>query len=365
MTVVRMGWRRGLSVSLAMAALVSVLACGSRYGAPKAQGHDARFGFFGGHATELDLQRSCRDWRGAVNHDGYAGSHTSYPESDTRASCFTQVVHVGDRAIVGRVPEGCGVPTNSERDAMADVAERLVGQQAEPALFPCGLTSAQEAAARRHNARALRAAAAEGGSYPYTAVVVPGYGEAGQGQSALATWLPDDACLRLSALDVDRYGAMMVRTRRAAAALEGGVAPLAIVTGGSPHSSMVEAFAMLHLLQCGRGVAGDRILVEPCAEHTHTNLRNAARWLVSLHARTAYIVTDDALQAGYFQDWGLWNLIGGSVDQRSLRDWGYLLGAFRQASVGIEGGFWYTPYRFWAEPVTGLGSFTCVMQPAP
>jgi hypothetical protein len=48
--------------------------------------------------------------------------------------------------------------------------------------------------------------------------------------------------------------------------------------------------------------------------------------------------------------------IGGSVDQRSLRDFGHLLGAWRRASRGILGGFWYTPYRFWGEsgPVRDL-----------
>jgi hypothetical protein len=27
-----------------------------------------------------------------------------------------------------------------------------------------------------------------------------------------------------------------------------------------------------------------------------------------------------------------------------------LIGSWRQASVGINAGFWYTPYRFWADP---------------
>ena len=47
-------------------------------------------------------------------------------------------------------------------------------------------------------------------------------------------------------------------------------------------------------------------------------------------------------------------------DQRSLRDFGYLVGAWRQASVGMEAGFWFTPYRFWAEPEPGLGGWSCV-----
>jgi hypothetical protein len=31
--------------------------------------------------------------------------------------------------------------------------------------------------------------------------------------------------------------------------------------------------------------------------------------------------------------------------------------------VGNKGGFWFTPYRFWAEPRDGLGSVTCVDGP--
>ena len=48
---------------------------------------------------------------------------------------------------------------------------------------------------------------------------------------------------------------------------------------------------------------------------------------------------------------------------RSLGDWGYILGSWRQASLGVEAGFWFTPFRFWAEPETGLGSFTCLRSP--
>jgi len=76
-------------------------------------------------------------------------------------------------------------------------------------------------------------------------------------------------------------------------------------------------------------------------------------------ARTGYLVTDDQFQADYLQDWTAFDLIGGSIDSRSRRDWGYLIGSWRHASVGIEARFWFTPYRFWAEPRDGLGSFTC------
>ena len=88
---------------------------------------------------------------------------------------------------------------------------------------------------------------------------------------------------------------------------------------------------------------------------------NSARWLDVLGARAGYLVTD-GFQARYFQDWSGFQLVGGGLDQRSLRDWGFVVGSWRQASVGADNGFWVTPYRFWAEDRAPgePGSFTCV-----
>ncbi|MEO8798115.1 MAG: hypothetical protein ABI551_09540 [Polyangiaceae bacterium] len=146
--------------------------------------------------------------------------------------------------------------------------------------------------------------------------------------------------------------------------MRGDVAPIAIVTGAAVHSHLVEAFAMLHLLACPRpdGVAlveADRVLVEPCADHTHTNLRNAGRLLAAMHARAGFIITDDHFQSDYLEDQTGLEALGGSIDQRSLRDFGSLVGAWRLASTGNAAGFWFTPYRFWAEPRDGLGAVTC------
>jgi hypothetical protein len=226
--------------------------------------------------------------------------------------------------------------------------------------MPCALTPGQRAAAKRHNAAVLRNVARRPGTFPYAAVIVPGYGEPAQAGASTARWLPGDPCIAPEEDDGARFGVMVERTRRAADALSAGVAPMAIVSGGAVHSSAVEAFEMLHMLECTPGASVRDVIVEPCAEHTHTNLRDAARWLVAMGARTAYLVTDDGLQADYFQDLTGFEFIGGSIDQRSLRDWGYVIGSWRQASVGTASGFWFTPYRFWAEPRGGLGSFTCV-----
>jgi hypothetical protein len=132
-----------------------------------------------------------------------------------------------------------------------------------------------------------------------------------------------------------------------------------IVSGGAIHSDVVEAFLLDWLLTCRFGVQPDRVLLDPCADHTHTNARNVGSLVVALGGRTAYVVTDDGLQADYLADWTMFDLIGGSIDQRSLRDFGYLVGSWRLASVGIQSGFWFTPYRFWAEPPGSQGAFSC------
>jgi hypothetical protein len=231
--------------------------------------------------------------------------------------------------------------------------------------LPCGITEANRAAALQQNARTLRATAERAERepdrrYPYAAVIAFGYGAGDQATSSLADWRPGDPCHRLSQDDIDRLGAMVLRTRRVADALRAGIAPLAIVSGGTEHSRMVEAFAMQFLLQCEVGVRSDRVMVEACAEHTHTNFRNSGRWLVAMRARAAYVVTDDGIQGEYLNDWTGFEPFFGSLDQRSLRDWGYVMGSWRRAADGPNVGYWFTPYRFWAEPRDGLGSFTCL-----
>ena len=81
------------------------------------------------------------------------------------------------------------------------------------------------------------------------------------------------------------------------------------------------------LLACRFGVPSDAVLLDPCADHTHTNVRNTGALVRAIGGRTAYLVTDDGLQAGYLEEWTGFDLIGGSIDQRSQRDFGYLPGA--------------------------------------
>jgi hypothetical protein len=330
--------------------------------------NDARFGRLGGRGDPPSQQAMCASWTWSVlARDEWAISHVSFPETNRQDACFAPVTHRGRDVSVGPAPRGCSYPDKGARarlEHLADELDRLASDSAAAhTLYPCQLTTLQRTAACRQNARALRAIARQGETYPYAAVVLPGHGLLEQNDTALASFMPGHSCAELAEGDLGRLGAMPFRTARAADALRGGVAPAVIVSGGAVHSRVIEAFAMMHLLECREHIAPERILLEPCAEHTHTNLRNSGRWLHAMGARAAYLLTDDWLQSDYLQDASGFELLLGSVDQRSLRDWGYVLGSWHQASIGIDAGFWFTPYRFWAEPRDGLGSATCVDLP--
>ena len=349
-----------------IAVALLLFGCGMREPLPAFTANDARFGRLGGRGEEPSLATMCGSWHTAiVGRDEWAITHVSFPESNVQDACFTPVTHEGRKVSAGQPPRGCGFPAPSARARLEALADELdaLPVAAPSKLFPCSLTPDQRRTAQRQNARALRAIARDSTLYPYSALVIPGHGVPEQNDTALASFLPGHTCKDLADGDLGRLGVLPVRTARAADALRGGVAPVAIVTGGAVHSRVIEAFAMMQLLECREHIAPTRILVEPCAEHTHTNLRNSGRWMHAMGARAAYLLTDDWLQSTYLQDATGFELLMGTPDQRSLRDWGYVMGSWRQASIGIDAGFWFTPYRFWAEPRDGLGSATCVDLP--
>jgi len=317
---------------------------------------------------EVDLQRLCGDWSDAVsNCDGAADDHASFPELDPR-SCYVPVRYrPGSLPRPDPVAKGCGYPgkgatrTRLEREALRYDRIARGEKVAPPMAFECKLSPAHRRAAALHNARTLRALARGlHQRHAYAAVSTFGFGHPVAGASVLVDWLPGEACRALDKRQMDLLGINRARAGRAAEAYHGGVAPIVTVSGGAVHSPLNESFLLAHLLSCSFDVPADAILLDPCADHTHTNVRNTGGLIRALGGRTAYIVTSDGMQAEYLQEWSAFSLVGGSIDARALRDWGYLLGSWRQASVGIDAGFWFTPYRFWAEPVTGLGSAACV-----
>ncbi|MEO7112127.1 MAG: hypothetical protein ABI183_16910, partial [Polyangiaceae bacterium] len=358
--------RRRLHIARSVAIFASFAACGWRAPVPSYLSHDAAFGFLGDPNLRGSAPPSkndvCGSWMSAVvDRDPRAVARTSFPEIDPLASCFVPVRFRGDDVACATTdtPRGCSFPDADQRVALADLAaalDRIADDVRAPnPYFSCGLPRSTVITVARHDARVFRGLIASDTVTPYAAVIVPGHGLFEQDASPLLRYGADpNACVALAGPTFAALGAMIQRTRRAAALIHGGVAPIAIVSGGAVHSRLIEAFAMMHLLVCPRPdvsfdpIAADRVLLEPCADHTHTNLRNSGRFLAAMTARAGFVITDDHFQADYFEDQTGLEAIGGSIDQRSLRDFGYLVGAWHQASIGNDAGFWFTPYRFWA-----------------
>lgn len=324
-----------------------------------------------GHApSDFRPELACTEWRRAAAYDREASAHTSYPELRSVASCFVPVNDEPGKPVrATAVPKGCGYPASTE-PARADLLERAALYEAVaagtsnrlPLELACSLSREVRASVARANARTLRAlatfATTTPRAYPYAAISAFGFGSPDHDTSVLVGITPGSNCVALSVAERTKLGVNVLRAERAASAFAGRVAPVVTVSGGAVHSELVEAFVLEHLLRCEHGVPEDRILLDPCADHTHTNLRNTSALVVGLGGRTAYVITDPFLQSTYLGDFTFFEFLGGSMDQRSLRDFGHLLGAWRRASVGTPGGFWFTPYRFWADPGPS-GRLTC------
>ena len=116
--------------------------------------------------------------------------------------------------------------------------------------------------------------------YRYPALLVFGHG-------------PEDAQSRTGVLG-------HIRMARAADLFARRLAPFIIVSGGNVHPNRTpfnEAIEMKRLLIAQYGIPADRILIEPHARHTTTNLRNSARLLFAAAFPTnqpSLIVTDPA-----------------------------------------------------------------------
>lgn len=357
---------------LAAVAALALAGCAIHRPVPERAPLDAS----GGRAPRgFDPARACGAWTKSVGPGGEAAlEHDSFPEVGDRG-CFVPVRYGPNGPAADPIPEGCGYPPpgDAARAALLETLRREADRYravAEgtsrdplPAELACKLAGDVRAAAARANARTLSALARRierGRRFPYSAVGTFGFGHSDHAATKLLDWRPGDACSRDPDHDTNLFGVNVIRAFRAADAHFAGVGAVITVSGGAVHSPMNESFLLDYVLTCRLGVRPDAVLLDPCADHTHTNVRNTGRLVRALGGRTAYVLTDDGLQAGYLQEWTFFDLMGGSIDQRALRDWGYLVGSWRQASVGMKAGFWFTPYRFWAEPDAGLGAFGCV-----
>lgn len=111
-----------------------------------------------------------------------------------------------------------------------------------------------------------------------------------------------------------------LNVRRAAALFAEGDAPLIIVSGSRVHprgTQYVEAVEMRKALIERYGVPAERILIDPYARHTTTNLRNATRLLIGLKAPLDkdVLVTSNAEHVGY--------VAGPDFQARGVQDLGY------------------------------------------
>lgn len=129
------------------------------------------------------------------------------------------------------------------------------------------------------NAATVRAIAATDWSRKsHTALLVFGHG-------------PEDAQSRTGVMGHIRLAIAADLYRR-------GLAPFLIVSGGNVHPNRTpfnEAVEMKRLLVTRYGISADRILIEPHARHTTTNLRNCARLLLAAPFPTdlpALVVSD-------------------------------------------------------------------------
>ncbi|WP_338770481.1 YdcF family protein [Massilia sp. METH4] len=140
---------------------------------------------------------------------------------------------------------------------------------------------------KAHNAEALaRARGIDWKRYRYTAIIIPGVG-------------PENPAIALSARG-------KLHLRLAASRFADGDAAFIIVSGAAVHpkeSRFVEAVEMRKVLIERYGVPADRIVIEPYARHTTTNLRNATRRLVAMGAPLdkPTLIVANASQSAYIE----------------------------------------------------------------
>jgi hypothetical protein len=125
--------------------------------------------------------------------------------------------------------------------------------------------------------------------FPYSLILVPGYGP------DRAAWnLAPEGRLRLE-IAVRRY--------------KDGKAPFIVVSGGRVHPNQTaycEAIEMKKALIDEFGVPPDRIIVEPHARHTTTNLRNVSRimYRYGIPFERKALITTDRFQSAYIESEG-------------------------------------------------------------
>jgi len=317
----------------------------------------------------FDRERACKDWLAVTREDPTARTHRVQAEHAADA-CFTRVRYrAGALTSIDPAADDCGYPSKSGaaaelEQAVARMRHAVDISQDTPLALACQLPPEIRAEVIAHNTNTLEALARRlrrPHSWPYAAVFTFGLGDPVHDLIPIGAWRPSQGCsVTIDPQTLRWFGINQIRAYRAVEAVERGVAPVVIFSGGAVHSQRYEIFLLAYLASCRFGLPRDRILLDPCARHTHENLRNAGGLLRLIGGRQAYVVTDNGLQGLYLSDSSVFDWIGGSLDQRTLRDFGNLAGAWQRVSVGMPAGFWYTPYRFWASDDPHDRDFSCV-----
>lgn len=182
------------------------------------------------------------------------------------------------------------------------------------------------------NAAAVQAVAGtDWKTTPYTALLVFGHG-------------PEDAQSRTGVMG-------HIRMRIAVDLFSRGLAPFIIVSGGNVHPNRTpfnEAVEMKRLLVTQYRVPADRILIEPHARHTTTNLRNCARLLLAAAFptdRPALIVSDHRT---------IQYIGGNELALRNLREMGVQPGRLAPGPDRFTLRFRPDPIAFHVEPADPL-----------
>jgi hypothetical protein len=119
------------------------------------------------------------------------------------------------------------------------------------------------------------------------------------------------------------------RVEHAASYLKESGAALILTSGGNVHpdgTPFNEAYQMKQTLVREFAVPADRIVIDPYARHSTTNLRNAGRFMLAYNVSSATIVTDLA-QTFLFSHPGL-----STFDSTCEKTLGYRVGELRPGS---------------------------------
>ncbi|MET0310012.1 MAG: YdcF family protein [Sphingomonas sp.] len=182
------------------------------------------------------------------------------------------------------------------------------------------------------NAAAIRAAAKiDWSKYRYTAIIVPGAG-------------PEDPDTPLSP-------GGKLRVALAVARFRAGLAPFLLVSGGNVHPNRTrfnEAVEMRRALVERFGIPAERVVIDPYARHTTTNLRNAVRRLAAMKApldKPALIVTSKD-QLAY--------ILGATFTARNQQELGYQPGTPGAAISDVEAPFLPSARSLAIDPIDPL-----------